>query len=245
MNIPSSQTFRSQSYSYQYLTAEYFISIFIGISHVSSGTDGHRDVLLIILSRVWVTVDGVWIDYRIYWSLGYNTWLRVTVHCYTRTHTHTRTRQCPQSLPLLGNGLNGGRSPSSGLPDWPRPRYQLLTAAAPKTEPHQSSLTHSLFSNSHSESESESELLYDWRLTAKQFVLAPSPWRITTRVFFLQLNPCSRSLFKESVQIRGPLWHFVTSLFFTVRTSSPTPNPQAGGPLLVGCQRLLIKYIRS
>jgi hypothetical protein len=32
-------------------------------------------------------------------------------------------------------------------------------------------------------------------------------------------------LSKESVQVRGPLWHFVTSLFV-----SPTPNPQAGGP---------------
>jgi hypothetical protein len=26
---------------------------------------------------------------------------------------------------------------------------------------------------------------------------------------------------------------------------SPTPNPQAGGPPLVGCPRLLIQYIRS
>jgi len=26
---------------------------------------------------------------------------------------------------------------------------------------------------------------------------------------------------------------------------NPTPNPQAGGPLLVGCPRLLIQYIRS
>jgi hypothetical protein len=26
---------------------------------------------------------------------------------------------------------------------------------------------------------------------------------------------------------------------------SPTPNPQAGGPSLVGCPRLLIQYIRS
>jgi hypothetical protein len=32
---------------------------------------------------------------------------------------------------------------------------------------------------------------------------------------------------------------------FTVRGCGPTPNPQAGGPPLVGCQRLLIRYIRS
>jgi hypothetical protein len=32
--------------------------------------------------------------------------------------------------------------------------------------------------------ESESELLYDWRYTANQLVLAPSPLRLTTRIFF-------------------------------------------------------------
>jgi hypothetical protein len=47
---------------------------------------------------------------------------------------------------------------------------------------------------------------------------------------------------KESVQVRGALKHFVTINKFTVRGCSPTPNPQAGGPLLVGCPRLLIKY---
>jgi hypothetical protein len=34
------------------------------------------------------------------------------------------------------------------------------------------------------ESESESELLYDWRFTANQFVLASSPLRPTTRDLF-------------------------------------------------------------
>jgi hypothetical protein len=32
--------------------------------------------------------------------------------------------------------------------------------------------------------ESESELLYDWRFTANQFVLATSPLRLTTSIFF-------------------------------------------------------------
>jgi hypothetical protein len=36
-------------------------------------------------------------------------------------------------------------------------------------------------------SESESELLYDWRFTANQFVLALSPLRLTARIL-LQLN---------------------------------------------------------
>jgi hypothetical protein len=43
-------------------------------------------------------------------------------------------------------------------------------------------------------------------------------------------------LSKESVQVLGFLWSFVTS---------PTPNPQAGGPLLVDCARLFIQHIRS
>jgi hypothetical protein len=36
---------------------------------------------------------------------------------------------------------------------------------------------------------SESELLYDWRVTANQFVLEPSPLRLTTGVFFLSTEP--------------------------------------------------------
>jgi hypothetical protein len=37
-------------------------------------------------------------------------------------------------------------------------------------------------------SESESELLYDWRFTANQFVLAPSPLRLTARIFFISIE---------------------------------------------------------
>jgi hypothetical protein len=40
------------------------------------------------------------------------------------------------------------------------------------------------------QSESESELLYDWRFTANQFVLAQSPLRLTTSNFIFQLNTC-------------------------------------------------------
>jgi hypothetical protein len=35
------------------------------------------------------------------------------------------------------------------------------------------------------DSQSESELLYDWRFTANQFFLAPSPLRLAARIFFL------------------------------------------------------------
>jgi hypothetical protein len=43
------------------------------------------------------------------------------------------------------------------------------------------------------ESESESELLYDWLFTANQFILAPSPLRLTARILFSQLNTCGHS----------------------------------------------------
>lgn len=44
-----------------------------------------------------------------------------------------------------------------------------------------------------SQSETDSELLYDERFTASQFLLAASPWRSTTSIFFLQLNICGYS----------------------------------------------------
>jgi hypothetical protein len=45
--------------------------------------------------------------------------------------------------------------------------------------------------------------------------------------------------------IRGSLEVFVTSFFLRWGVVKPTPNPQAGGPPVVVCPRLLIKYIRS
>jgi hypothetical protein len=54
-----------------------------------------------------------------------------------------------------------------------------------------------------SESESESELLYDWRFTANQFVLATSLLRLTTRIFIFQLNTCGYSPYVTSSLTRG------------------------------------------
>jgi hypothetical protein len=65
-----------------------------------------------------------------------------------------------------------------------------------------------------------------------------SKWSLSFWLSHQRLDPLSN----ESVHIRGFLWIFVT---ITVRSCSPTPNPQAGGPPLVGCPRLLIQYIRS
>jgi hypothetical protein len=47
------------------------------------------------------------------------------------------------------------------------------------------------------------KLLYDWWFTTNQFVLAPSPLKLTTRVFFLQLTPCGHSPYVTSSLTRG------------------------------------------
>jgi hypothetical protein len=51
--------------------------------------------------------------------------------------------------------------------------------------------------------ESESELLYEWRFTANQFVLATSPVRTTTRILIFQLNTCGYSRYVTSSLTRG------------------------------------------
>jgi hypothetical protein len=49
----------------------------------------------------------------------------------------------------------------------------------------------------------ESALLYDWRFTANQFVLATSPLRLTTSNCFFQLNTCDYSPYVTSSLTRG------------------------------------------
>jgi hypothetical protein len=41
--------------------------------------------------------------------------------------------------------------------------------------------------------QSQSQLLYDWRFTANQFVLPTSPLRLTNRIFISQLKTCGYS----------------------------------------------------
>jgi hypothetical protein len=50
---------------------------------------------------------------------------------------------------------------------------------------------------------SKSELLYDWRFKANQFVLAPSPSRLTTRDFFQLNHILSDQRMEEALRI-GP-----------------------------------------
>jgi hypothetical protein len=50
-----------------------------------------------------------------------------------------------------------------------------------------------------SQSQSQSELVYDWRFTANQFVLATSPLRFTTSNFIFELETCGY----KRVELRG------------------------------------------
>jgi hypothetical protein len=108
-------------------------------------------------------------------------------------------------------------------------------------QPNPSSLTAE--DSLHSDFElSESELLYDWRFTAYQLVLATSPLRPTTRIFIFQINTCgfspyvTPSLMSLSFRIApGPGQHSHSQVqvprdswpHFTV---SDPRLPQPGGP---------------
>jgi hypothetical protein len=70
----------------------------------------------------WVTIDGLWIDDRIYWALWYSARLHFTFHCYTHTSIHNYV--CTSRYSVAAS--NSWRSPSSGFPNYPRP--QLLAS---------------------------------------------------------------------------------------------------------------------
>jgi hypothetical protein len=70
---------------------------------------------------------------------------------------------------------------------------------------------------------SESELHYDWRFNANQFVLLLSSLRLTTWDFFLQLNPCGHSPYVTSSLTRKwvcLLWICFAFVKCTYRTYS-------------------------
>jgi hypothetical protein len=70
-------------------------------------------------------------------------------------------------------------------------------------------------------SNSESELLYDWRFTANQFVLAPRPLIFKTRIFF-----------SVTVLIKHPLWRENWSVIYNC--CWPSPAHLFSGPSPVG-----------
>jgi hypothetical protein len=64
---------------------------------------------------------------------------------------------------------------------------------------------------------SESELLYDWRFTANQFVLTTSPLRLTTSNFIFQLNTCRYSPYVTSSLTRG--WFYRLQLLLVLASA--------------------------
>jgi hypothetical protein len=72
-----------------------------------------------------VTIDGFWIDDRDYWTLWYRAWLHFTVHYYTHTHTHTSVHSHIFTSRCSVATSNGGRSPCSGFPHYPRPQLPV------------------------------------------------------------------------------------------------------------------------
>jgi hypothetical protein len=117
-----------------------------------------------ILSRDWVTLDGVWIGDSIYWPLTLDFH---NCNSFTATHTVQITVTAAHiflhvfSSRLLVTALNTGLRL--------RP---YNTAHIPK---------------------SKSKLLYDWQLTVNQILFAAIPLRFTIRILFFRLNHCDHS----------------------------------------------------
>jgi hypothetical protein len=87
------------------------------------------------------------------------------------------------------------------------------------------------------ESESASKLLYDWRFTVNQFVLATSPFRLKTRDLFVQLNNCGHSPYVISSLIEdGSV--FCNCCWLSLAQSFSGPSP-------AGLMTTLLSQIRD
>jgi hypothetical protein len=114
-----------------------------------------------ILSRVWVTVDGVWIGNRIYWPRDYTLWITIT---------HRLVFSVTVFTALLGNGFQRRTFPFLWVLELSPSSATIFSFLTTTTLSWLSACRPSLYWLGISES--ESELLYDWRVTANQ-----SSWR--------------------------------------------------------------------
>jgi hypothetical protein len=132
-----------------------------------------EQICRIILSRDRVlTIDGVWTDDRIYWTLWYSAWLVYSPLLHT-------VFTVMSSLLLLIMAYNGRRCPSSGFPNCPLPQLPASNSNSSPWLNCSSPLTNSVTT--------ESELLYDWGLWPISFSWQQVPLTLTTSNFFL---PC-------------------------------------------------------
>jgi hypothetical protein len=99
------------------------------------------------------------------------------------------------------------------------------------------------------ESESDSDLLYDWRFTASQFVLETGPLKLTTSKYIFQLSTCGYSPSVTSSLITGWVCHLQLLLVLAsaviLRSESrgthdhilclrlETPQPGGPGPIFI------------
>jgi hypothetical protein len=101
--------------------------------HILYGHHGVADFPLIILSYVWVTIHGFWIDDRIYWTLWYSAWIHFTVHTLVST--------VGSSLPLLGSGFQRRIFPFLWVPELPA-SYSNSSQCLNRSSPVTNSLIH-------------------------------------------------------------------------------------------------------
>jgi hypothetical protein len=135
-----------------------------------------------------VAVYGVWIGYWIYW---HNSELQIIASSSLISKSIQVTAANINSSPVRSvfnnrfpvmdvNTGDSSASCSQVLPVWRISRNCTISIPSISWK-----------------SESEPELLYDWRFTANQFVLTPSPLRPTNSIFFLQ-NICCYSPYVTS-----------------------------------------------
>jgi hypothetical protein len=121
-------------------------------------------LLVHLYCHVIVTVDGVWIGNRIYW-----TQLVSTLYKWLSHKHYSRSRS---SLRCLVTSSNSGRSFASGITSSQAGGHLTPTSYCSNCR------LKTIYS------ESESQLLQYWLFIAHQCVLVPSPLSLTTRDIF-------------------------------------------------------------